>query len=171
MDNKGKLTEQEEKFCLIYSQGPAPYNGNKVRCWQLVFNESTALPDEREEVEISLKANKFLSREDVKAYLEKIEAANIVNAETLRPRLTQTLLKIADECSTLQLEDRWGVKMSPAALRAVAVNAVSKLTDMYGIKEDIAHKISLEGADGEGITFNLIAPQPAPKVEDELIGE
>ena len=30
---------------------------------------------------------------------------------------------------------------------------------MYGIKEDIAHKVMLEGADGDGITFNLIVPE------------
>lgn len=165
------LTEKEEKFCLIYAQGPAPYNGNKVRCWQLVFNETTNLLRGKEEVEVAMKAQDLLNRKDIQAFIEKINAANIVNASTLRPRLTQTLLKIADECSTLQPVDRWGVKISPAALRSVAVNAVSKLTDMYGIKEDIAHKISLEGADGEGITFNLIAPQPAPKAEDELIGD
>lgn len=171
MEQKKELTEQEKKFCLIYAQGPAPYNGNKVRCWQLVFNDSTKKPTGKLEVEISLKAQKLLDREDIAAYIEKINAASIVNASTLRPRLTQSLLNIADECSTLQLVDRWGVPVSPAALRSVAVNAISKLTDMYGIKEDIAHKISLEGADGEGITFNLIAPQPAPKAEDELIGE
>ena len=55
--------------------------------------------------------------------------------------------------------DRWGNTQSPAALRSVAVNAISKLTDMYGIKEDIAHKVMLEGADGDGITFNLIVPE------------
>lgn len=169
MEHNNKLTEKEEKFCLIYAQGPAPYNGNKVRCWQLVFNNSTRTPTGKEEVDISLQAQELLERGDIKAYIEKINAANIINASTLRPRLTQSLLKIADECSTLRLQDRWGVEVSPAALRAVAVNAISKLTDMYGIKEDIAHKISLEGTDGEGITFNLIAPQPT-KSEDELIG-
>ncbi len=168
MEHNNKLTEKEEKFCLIYAQGPAPYNGNKVRCWQLVFNNSTRTPTGKEEVDISLQAQELLERDDIKAYIEKINAANIVNASTLRPRLTQSLLKIADECSTLHLQDRWGVEVSPAALRAVAVNAISKLTDMYGIKEDIAHKISLEGTDGEGITFNLIAPQPT-KSEEDLI--
>jgi NADPH-dependent 7-cyano-7-deazaguanine reductase QueF-like protein len=168
--DKSTLTEKEQKFCLIYSNGPAPYNGNDVRCYQLVFNESTSLPRGKEEVEISLKAKELLQREDVKKYLESLDALNIVNAETLRPRITQTLLKIMDECSTLRLKDRWDVEVSPAALRAVAVNAASKLTDMYGIKEDIAHKIQIEGADGDGITFNLIAPQPTKK-DDELIGE
>jgi len=49
----------------------------------------------------------------------------------------------------------------------VAVNAGKVLNDMYGIKEDIAHKIQLEGADGSGITFNVIVPEKK-KNEDEL---
>lgn len=166
---KTKLSDKEQKFCLIYTNGPAPYNGNEVRCWQLVFNGSTTLPQGEEEVEIALDASKFMQRDDVKEYIDSINALSIVNASTLRPRITQTLLKIMDECSTAQYEDRWGVKIQPAAMRAVAVNAASKLTDMYGIKEDIAHKIQIEGSDGDGITFNLIAPQPTKK-DDELIG-
>lgn len=166
---KTKLSDKEQKFCLIYTNGPAPYNGNEVRCWQLVFNGSTTLPRGEEEVEIALDASKFMQRDDVKEYIDSINALSIVNASTLRPRITQTLLKIMDECSTAQYEDRWGVKIQPAAMRAVAVNAASKLTDMYGIKEDIAHKIQIEGSDGDGITFNLIAPQPTKK-DGELIG-
>lgn len=166
---KTKLSDKEQKFCLIYTNGPAPYNGNEVRCWQLVFNGSTTLPRGEEEVEIALDASKFMQRDDVKEYIDSINALSIVNASTLRPRITQTLLKIMDECSTAQYEDRWGMKIQPAAMRAVAVNAASKLTDMYGIKEDIAHKIQIEGSDGDGITFNLIAPQPTKK-DDELIG-
>lgn len=166
---KTKLSDKEQKFCLIYTNGPAPYNGNEVRCWQLVFNGSTTLPRGEEEVEIALDASKFIQRDDVKEYIDSINALSIVNASTLRPRITQTLLKIMDECSTAQYEDRWGIKIQPAAMRAVAVNAASKLTDMYGIKEDIAHKIQIEGSDGDGITFNLIAPQPTKK-DDELIG-
>ena len=166
---KTKLSDKEQKFCLIYTNGPAPYNGNEVRCWQLVFNGSTTLPRGEEEVEIALDASKFMQRDDVKEYIDSINALSIVNASTLRPRITQTLLKIMDECSTAQYEDRWGMKIQPAAMRAVAVNAASKLTDMYGIKEDIAHKIQIEGSNGDGITFNLIAPQPTKK-DDELIG-
>ena len=166
---KTKLSDKEQKFCLIYTNGPAPYNGNEVRCWQLVFNGSTTLPRGEEEVEIALDASKFMQRDDVKEYIDSINALSIVNASTLRPRITQTLLKIMDECSTAQYEDRWGIKIQPAAMRAVAVNAASKLTDMYGIKEDIAHKIQIEGSNGDGITFNLIAPQPTKK-DDELIG-
>ena len=170
MDNITNLSEQEQKFCLIYTNGPAPYVGNEVRCWQLVFNDSTYEPTGEEEIEVSLKAHEFMGRDDVKEYIDKLSALNVVNATTLRPRLTQTLLNIADECATATFEDKFGTPISPAALRSVSVNAIKTLTDMYGIKEDIAHKVMLEGSDGEGITFNLIAPQPAPKPDDELIG-
>ena len=69
------------------------------------------------------------------------------------------------------VEDRFGKLMSPAALRSVAVNAISKLTDMYGIKEDIAHKVMLEGADGDGITFNLIVPEQNKENEFKVLDE
>lgn len=169
-DIQTTLSEAEKKFCLIYTNGPSPYVGNEVRCYQLVFNDSTHEPTGEQEIEVSLQAHEFMVREDVKEYIDKLNAISIVNATSLKPRITQTLLKVMDECSTAKYTDKWGVELSPAALRSVAVNAADKLTNMYGIKEDIAHKIQLEGTDGEGITFNLIAPQPAPKPEDELIG-
>lgn len=168
--DKSQLTELEQKFCLIYTSGPVPYIGNEVRCYQLVFNESTEEPGGNFAIEVSLQAHELMAREEIKNYIESLEALNVVNAATLRPRLTQTLLKIADECATATYKDKWGMELSPAALRSVSVNAISKLADIYGIKEDVAHKVMLEGSDGEGITFNLIAPQPAPKPEDELIG-
>ena len=166
----GNLSEKEQKFCLIYTAGPVPYVGNEARCYQLVFNGSTHEPTGDAEIEVSLKAHELMAREDIKERIDNLGALNVVNATTLRPRLTQALLKIADECAVATYTDKFGVELSPAALRSVAVNAVKTLTDMYGIKEDIAHKVMLEGSDGEGITFNLIAPQPAPKPEDELIG-
>lgn len=165
-----KLSEKEQKFCLVYTAGPVPYVGNEVRCYQLVFNDSVDEPASEMEIEVSLKARELMGRDDIKGYIDSLRALNVVNATTLRPRLTQTLLKIADECAAANFEDKFGTPLSPAALRAVSVNAIKTLTDMYGIKEDIAHKVMLEGADGDGITFNLIAPQPAPKPEDELIG-
>lgn len=163
------LNDKEQKFCLIYTNGPAPYNGNEVRCYHLVFNENTKAPAEQLEIEVALKANELMMRPEIKEYIESLQALSVVNATTLRPRLTQTLLKISDECSTATFQDKWGTDLSPAALRSVAVNAIKTLADIYGIKEDVAHKISLEGTDGEGITFNLIAPQPAPKPDDEII--
>lgn len=167
MENK-KLTDLEEKFCLVYACGPSPYNGNARKTFDLVFNGNTGLlfdPSKKgidrytqNEVSLSIAVRDFMLRDDIKDRIDQLKSENLVNATTLRPRLTETLLKIIDECSTLHVVDRWGNTMSPAALRSVAVNAIGKLTDIYGIKEDIAHKVMLEGADGDGITFNLIMP-------------
>lgn len=66
--DKSTLSKNEQKFCLIYTSGPAPYNGNEVRCYQLVFNESTVPPRGKQEVEIALKAHELLQRDDIKKY-------------------------------------------------------------------------------------------------------
>lgn len=159
-----KLTNLEEKFCLVFACGPSPYNGNAKKTYDLVFNGSTGRlvdPSDNQikrDVDVALAARELMLRDDIRDRIDQIQSESVVNAATLRPRLTETLLKIADECSTLICEDKFGTLLSPAALRSVAVNAIGKLTDMYGIKEDIAHKVMLEGADGDGITFNLIVP-------------
>lgn len=167
-----KLSELEEKFCLVFAAGPSPYNGNAKKTYDLVFKGATARylnTDDNAEVETAISVQKLMQREDIKARIDQIQSTNIVNAASLRPRLTETLLKIADECSEMTVEDRWGNTLSPAALRSVAVNAISKLTDMYGIKEDIAHKVMLEGAGGDGITFNLVVPEKNKENEIEEV--
>lgn len=165
MDNS-KLTDLEEKFCMVYACGPSPYNGNAKLSYELVFKGQTGKlfdpdldADVTKDVDNTLSAHQLIIRDDIRERINEIQSTSLVNATTLRPRLTETLLKIADECSTLKVYDKFGTPLSPAALRSVAVNAISKLTDMYGIKEDIAHKVMLEGADGGGITFNLIMPE------------
>ncbi len=42
MDNN-KLTDLEEKFCLVYACGPSPYNGNAKMTYDLVVNVETGL--------------------------------------------------------------------------------------------------------------------------------
>ena len=171
--NELQLTEQEEKFCLIYASGPSPFRGNAQKCYGLVFKGKSGrygeFDNENEKVDDTLEARKLMMREDIKTRIDELSSLEIVNASTLRPRLTATLLKIVDECSTLTVTDKFDRLMSPAALRAVAVNAINKLTEMYGIKEDIAHKIAIEGGDGNGITFNVIVPEKQAPGED-LVG-
>lgn len=163
-----QLTEKEEKFCLIYASGPSPYRGNAQKCYGLVFEgKSGKYGDyEPESVDIALEARELMMRDDIKTRIDELSSLEIVNASTLRPRLTEALLKIVDECSTLVCTDKFDRKVSPAALRAVAVNAVNKLTEMYGIKEDIAHKIEIDGNGGSGITFNVIVPEKQVPGED-----
>lgn len=166
-----KLNDKEEKFCLVYASGPAPFRGNAQKCYSLIFAKSSGMygADQEETVELALKARELMMREDIKVRIDELSSLEIVNASTLRPRLTETLLKIADECSELVCQDKFGRKISPAALRSVAVNAIGKLAEMYGIKEDIAHRIAIDGGDGNGITFNVIVPEKKVHGED-LVG-
>ena len=169
MDNF--LNEKEEKFCLIYASGPAPFRGNAQKCYGLVFQGKSGKYGEYEpeSVDTALEARKLLMRDDIKTRIDELSSLEIVNASTLRPRLTEALLKIIDECSTLTCVDKFERLVSPAALRAVAVNAINKLTEMYGIKEDIAHEIAIKSDGGAGITFNVIVPEKKMPDED-LIG-
>lgn len=167
-----KLTDKEEKFCMVYACGPSPYNGNAKKTYSLVFKGKTGLlydPDEdnqvTEDVDDAIAVHALMLRDDIRERIDKIQSENVVTAASLRPRLTENLLKISDECSTMTVKDRFGNTISPAALRSVAVNAIKGLAEMYGIKEAIAHKVMLEGADGEGITFNLIMPESSRENE------
>lgn len=159
------LTEQEEKFCLMFVNGLAPYCGNAGKCYYAVFEKPNG--KRKEDENSSFLGMKLAHKENVKERIDELNEFNAMTAGAIKPRVTSTLLKIMDECSTDVYEDQAGNPLSPAALRSVAVNAGKVLNDMYGIKEDIAHKIQLEGADGSGITFNVIVPEKK-KNEDEL---
>ena len=160
-----ELNEQEKNFCLLYANAPAPYAGNMIKCYKAIFKEPAISVSDDNEVNISLSARKLMERPEIKEYIENMVELNVVNAATLRPRLTQTLLKIMDECSESNYEDKFGRKISPAAMRSVSVAAIKELNDMYGIKEDIAHTVKLEGENGAGIVFNVVVP--GQRKEDE----
>lgn len=162
------LTPEEAKFCLLYVNAPAPLGGNERRCYQAIYKEH-----EYNEVEAALSARELMLKEPVRKRIEELQELNVINATTLRPRLTQTLLKVAEECAEAEYQDRFGNPLSPAALRSVSVNAIRTLSEMYGIKEDIAHKVSIEGADGSGVTINVIAPAKSDKSSEieELMGD
>lgn len=173
---KSKLPDLEEKFCLVYACGPSPYNGNAQKTYDLVFNNNSGMlydPDmvdeqAKRDVDVAIMARQLMLRDDIRERIDQLQSESLVDAATLKPRLTALLLKIADECSTLTVTDKFDRPMSPAALRSVSVNAASKLIDMYGIKEDIAHKVMLEDANGDGITFNVIVPEASKEngIED-----
>lgn len=171
MENN-QITDLENKFCLIYTSGPVPFVGDAKKTYELVFlgksGNYSEVGDVEADVESSIKSRELLVREDIKKRIDELQSEQIVSATSLRPRLTEMLLRISDECSHSVYEDKFGNKLSPAALRSVAVTAISKLTEMYGIKEDIAHKVMLEGKDGAGIVFNVIAPEPKQDSENLL---
>ena len=153
-----KLSAEEKNFCLLFVNAPAPYTGNAEKCFRAIFENPSVSISTDDRVNYSVSANSLMQKPEIREYIQELQELNVVNAATLRPRLTQTLLKIADECSSARFDDKYGNPISPAAMRSVSVSAIKELNDMYGIKEDIAHTVKLEGNDGAGVVFNVIVP-------------
>lgn len=160
MDNF--LTDEEAKFCLLFVNGTDA--GNARKCYMDVFNEN-------DEAVAQYNARKILAKEVVKERIKELRNVELYTAESLRPRITETLLGIMGECANSEYTDKNGNLIQPAAMRAVSVHAAKTLNEMYGIKEDIAHKVAVEvgGESGGGVTFNVVMPQPRDQKEEDLL--
>jgi len=150
------LTEKEAQFCEIFVCGCSPYAGNAKKCYAELFFVT--------EKDCSMDVVELMERQEIKDYITTLKARNAVDLEALRTRLTESLLSIADETSTMEIIDRKFGKQSPAPLRAVAVNAIKAVQEMYPLK--VARDTNLNigtggeaGKSGGGITFNVIVPR------------
>ncbi|TGX80522.1 hypothetical protein E5358_12765 [Palleniella muris] len=150
--NNKYLTDDEAKFCLLYVNAAAPYAGNARLCYQKVF------PDAPDEI-ANFEAKRLMKKEAVSERIKELNAISFHMAEFIKPQTTETLLKIMHECAEGTYCDKDGNEQSPAALRAVSVHAAKELNSMYGIKEEIAHKVKIEGDGQTGMVFNLIMPE------------
>lgn len=153
------MTDDEAKFCLLYVNGS--HSGNAMKCYQDAFNEY-------DETTAKTKARELLARDVVKERIKQLRAIELYSAESLRPHITETLVKIMDECASSEYTDKDGNPVQPAAMRAVSVHSAKVLNDMYGIKEDIAHNINLnsDGVSGN-VVFNVIAPEKRDNSKEE----
>ena len=154
------LTENEARFCLLYTNGAAPLSGNARLCYQRLF------PGTSDE-DAAFLAKEMLNKKEVKERIAKLNEVSLHSAEYIRPQTTETLLKIMHECTNSEYSDKDGIPLSPAALRAVSVNAARELNSMYGIKEEIAQKVKIETDGQNGIVFNVIAPATKAGKEDD----
>jgi hypothetical protein len=75
----------------------------------------------------------------------------------LKLQLTDTLKAVMEETATASYEDRFGVALSPAPLRAVAVNAAKALMELYPIKHIHETRLRIEGGSGS-VVFNVVVP-------------
>lgn len=75
---------------------------------------------------------------------------------------------ILEETSNSNYSDRFGNLLSPAPLRAVAVNAAKALMELYPVKYAHETKLRIEGDNG-GVVFNVIVP--GNRTEDEQAAE
>ena len=85
------------------------------------------------------------------------------DVETIATRLqvAETLKAVMSETSSAEYTDKFGVPLSPAPLRAVAVNAAKALMELYPIKCSQETKLRIDGGEG-GVVFNVIVPQSTP---------
>ena len=157
--SKKTLSQDEELFCQLLVNGTTPYGGNIVRCYRDVFHSNDSLDGH--------KARKLMAREDIKAYIEQLEGENAKESVLMKKFLAENLKSIVQEMSTAEYRDRKGTKLSPAALRSVAVSASKALMDLYPVKEAQINKLNIEGNGENGIVFNVIVPNKNSDKSDE----
>lgn len=157
-----EINNQEARFCLLYVDAPAPLCGNARECYKMAFHVDDGAVAMAE-------ARKLLKKESVQKRIEELNEYNVYNAASLKPQITETLLKIMNEMTDAQYKDKDKNPLSPAAARSVAVSATKELNSMYGVKEDIVHKVQLEGKDGSGVTFNIVVPEKPSEAKNSEI--
>lgn len=145
------LTEEEAEFCELLALGCEPYTGNVQLCYFEIFKDNSKYA--------YANAQLLMSREDISGYLTRLRAVASGDIADMKARMTTTLWSIIDETSKAVYSDRRGTRLSPAPLRAVSVQAIKALMDLYPVKVAQESKLELTGGEGgTGITFNVIAP-------------
>ena len=157
--DKINLTKEEELFCQLLVNGTAPYGGDAVKCYREVFHCEHILDGH--------KAKKLLAREDIQEYISQLEAENAKEAVYVKKFLAENLKSIIKETSTAQFSDRRGTKLSPAAMRSVAVSASKALMELYPVREAQVSKVNIEGNGENGIVFNVIVPGSTDETKKE----
>ncbi len=158
MNSQNTLTDAEIAFCELYINGTAPYAGNPAKCYQDVFPEKASKGRGA--------AIRLLNQPHIQKYIEELEAMNAFDAKRKREYLARHLESIIEETSTAEYSDRRGIKMSPAALRSVCVQAMKLYADLYPVKEAQVSKLNIENNGGGGITFNVIVPNQSSEKGD-----
>jgi hypothetical protein len=99
-----------------------------------------------------------------------METENKQTADTenlaLKLQLAETLKAVMEETATASYEDRFGVALSPAPLRAVAVNAAKALMELYPVKHIHETRLRIEGAGGS-VIFNVVVPETKENGNEE----
>lgn len=144
------ITDQEKKFCRLYVFGGAQFAGRRAICYREVFGDGDG--------NISYLALNLIKRTAVSEYIKQLMDIEQRELETIAVKLqvSETLKAVMEETSTALFTDKFGVDLSPASLRAVAVNAAKALMDIYPVKNADNSKKSENS--GGNIIFNVIVP-------------
>lgn len=148
------LSPAEAKFCDLYCNGGKEYIGKGGKCFIEAFGVERTLHSAH------LSAKRLLKKQHV---IERIkELVNLTTEENLamKKRLTESLFSILEETRDALYKDRRGTLLSPAPLRAVAVNAAKAIADLNNIGGTSEAKFTIDASNGGGVTFNVVVPQP-----------
>ena len=154
------LTIQEEDFCQLLVYGGKDYAGQREKCFREVFGEEYRK-------NVSLCSHRLLLKPAVISRVKELAEALQSDTETisLKLQVTETLKAVMYEAATLNFNDRFDSPLSPAPLRAVAVNAAKALMELYPIKHVHESKLRIEGGDGN-VIFNVVVPVAPVKDEE-----
>ena len=149
-----ELTEEETKFCELYVGGGSGFAGDHRKCYEEVFGKGKNVP---------IASRLLLGQPHVSARIREMIDSVEFEVETIATRLqvAETLKAVMSETSSAEYTDKFGVPLSPAPLRAVAVNAAKALMELYPIKCSQETKLRIDGGEG-GVVFNVIVPPASP---------
>lgn len=163
------LTEEEENFCLLFVDGCDPYRGNASYCYHKTLGKKLADDDPL----LEYKAKKLMARQEIKDFINQLQEEVYDHKVAVKARIENKLMKIMDECSEGEYYNRYGIRLSPAPLRSVALKAAKELGDLNGLHKLAKITEEEDGADSgasAGITFNVIVPdQPAKDTETDIL--
>lgn len=150
-ENDEALTAQQDQFCQLYVCGGLKFAGQLVKCYKEVFGEDYK--------DANLQARRFVRQPAVMARIKELAADMASETESIavKMQISETLRSIMEEASNNNYVDRFGNKLSPAPLRAVAVNAAKALMELYPVKHSHETKLRIEGTNN-GVVFNVIVP-------------
>lgn len=153
------LTPEQEQFCQLYVCGGMNFAGQLSKCYKEVFGEDYK--------DVSLDARKLVREPLVMARIKELSAAMMNETENIaiKMQISETLRSVMEETANNNYTDRFGNKLSPAPLRAVAVNAAKALMELYPIKHVHETRFKIEGAEN-GVVFNVIVPQTPTENDD-----
>lgn len=145
-----ELTADEMKFCELYVAGGPCFAGDHRKCYEEVFGKGK---------NVAIASRMLLGRLSISTRVREMIDSKEFELETIATRLqvAETLKAVMSETSTAEYTDKFGVPLSPAPLRAVAVNAAKALMELYPIKCSAETKLHIEGGEG-GVVFNVIVP-------------
>lgn len=158
-NKKLPLTAQEEQLCQLFVNGGVKFAGKHTACYREVLKDETG--------KAYVAARKVFARPQIMARIKELVQKIDNETETLAVKLqiAETLKAIMEETADSSYTDKFGIKLSPAPLRAVSVNAARTLMDIYPVKHSGESKGKSEA--NTSVTFNVVVPVPVQITKED----